>query len=77
MFGFGILTGLIVLPLIGAGFILSLQGDDEATRRNARWAALITTVLTFVLSLVAWSRFDIANPGFQLIEQKAWLGDTI
>ena len=36
MFGFGILTGLIVLPLIGAGFILSLQGDDEATRRNAR-----------------------------------------
>jgi NADH-quinone oxidoreductase subunit M len=77
MFGFGILTGLIVLPLIGAGFILSLQGDDEATRRNARWAALITTVLTFVLSLVTWSRFDIANPGFQLIEQKAWLGDTI
>jgi NADH-quinone oxidoreductase subunit M len=77
MFGFGILTGLIVLPLIGAGFILSLQGDDEATRRNARWAALMTTVLTFVLSLVAWGRFDIANPGFQLIEQKAWLGDTI
>ncbi len=77
MFGFGILTGLIVLPLVGAAFILSLQGDDEATKRNARWAALITTVLTFVLSLVAWGRFDIANPGFQLIEQKAWLGDTM
>jgi NADH-quinone oxidoreductase subunit M len=77
MFGFGILTGLIVLPLIGAAFILALRGDDEATRNNARWAALITTVLTFVLSLVAWARFDIANPGFQLIEQKTWLGDTI
>ncbi|MDB5546394.1 MAG: nuoM [Hyphomicrobiales bacterium] len=77
MFGFGILTGLIVLPLVGAAFILSLQGDDEATKRNARWAALITTVLTFVLSLVAWGRFDVANPGFQLIEQKAWLGDTM
>jgi NADH-quinone oxidoreductase subunit M len=77
MFGFGILTGLIVLPLVGAAFILALRGDDEATRRNARWAALITTVLTFVLSLVAWGRFDIANPGFQLIEQKNWLGDTI
>jgi NADH-quinone oxidoreductase subunit M len=76
MFGFGILTGLIVLPLIGAAFILALRGDDEATRNNARWAALITTVLTFVLSLVAWARFDIANPGFQLIEQKTWLGDT-
>ncbi len=77
MFGFGILTGLIVLPLVGAAFILALRGDDEATRRNARWAALITTFLTFALSLVAWGRFDIANPGFQLIEQKNWLGDTI
>jgi NADH-quinone oxidoreductase subunit M len=77
MFGFGILTGLIVLPLVGAAFILALRGDDEATKRNARWAALITTVLTFVLSLVAWGRFDIGNPGFQLIEQKAWLGDTM
>ena len=36
MFGFGILTGLILLPLIGAAFILILRGEDEATLRNAR-----------------------------------------
>jgi NADH-quinone oxidoreductase subunit M len=77
MFGFGILTGLIVLPLVGAAFILALRGDSAPVQNNARWAALTTTLATFVLSLVAWNRFDIANPGFQLLEQRAWLGDTI
>ncbi len=77
MFGFGILSGLILLPLVGAAFILALRGDDSATQRNARWAALITTLVTFGLSIVAWNRFDIANPGFQLLEQKTWLSETI
>ena len=77
MFGFGILSGLIFLPLVGAAFILALRGDGPATQGNARWAALITTFATFILSIVAWNRFDIANPAFQLIEQKTWLGETI
>ena len=77
MFGFGILSGLIVLPLIGAAFILILRGDDEATRRNARWAALTTTIITFILSLIAWGRFDTGVAGFQLIEAKPWFGSGI
>ncbi len=31
MFGFGILSCIVFLPLAGAGFILALRGDDEAT----------------------------------------------
>ncbi|MCB8820677.1 NADH-quinone oxidoreductase subunit M [Microvirga rosea] len=77
MLGFGILSGLLVLPLIGAAFILTLRGDSEAARANARWIALATTVLTFLLSLVAWSRFDSASSAFQLVESHAWLTDTI
>jgi NADH-quinone oxidoreductase subunit M len=77
MFGFGILSGLIALPLVGVAFLLILRGDSAPVQNNARWAALITTLATFILSLVAWNRFDIANPGFQLLEQKAWLGETI
>ncbi|NDA47088.1 MAG: NADH-quinone oxidoreductase subunit M, partial [Alphaproteobacteria bacterium] len=77
MFGFGILTGLILLPLIGAAFILILRGEDEATLRNARWAALWTTLITFVLSLFAWSLFDPASASFQLVESKSWLSSTI
>jgi NADH-quinone oxidoreductase subunit M len=46
-------------------------------RSNARWAALAATVATFLLSLVAWSRFDPATPAFQLVETHAWLAETI
>jgi NADH-quinone oxidoreductase subunit M len=77
MLGFGILSGLLVLPLVGAAFILTLQGESDAARSNARWAALATTVATFLLSLVAWSRFDIATPAFQLVESHTWLAATI
>jgi len=74
MFGFGILSGLIVLPIVGVIFILFLKGDDEATLRNARWAALIASIVTFILSLVAWSRYDSGTAAFQLLESRAWLG---
>ncbi len=77
MFGFGILSGLIFLPLVGAAFILSLRGESEAVLRNTRWAALLTTVATFLLSLYAWSLFDTSSAAFQLVEQKAWLGSGI
>ena len=77
MFGFGILTGLVVIPILGALFILVLRGDDEAARRNARWAALIATLVTFLLSLVVWGRFDTASTAFQFVEQRAWLGSGL
>ncbi len=77
MLGFGILSGLLVLPLVGAAFILTLRGDSEAARSNARWAALATTVATFILSLIAWGRFDTATANFQLVESHAWLTQTI
>ena len=77
MFGFGILTGLLVLPLVGAGFILMLRGNEHATLQNVRWTALLTTLVTFILSLVAWAQFDVGNAGFQLVEQKAWIGNGI
>ncbi len=77
MFGFGLLSGLLVVPLVGAGFILLQRGDDEATWRNARWAALSATLVTFILSLVAWNRFDTSSPAFQLVEQKDWFGNGL
>jgi NADH-quinone oxidoreductase subunit M len=77
MLGFGILSGLLVLPLVGAAFILTLRGDSEAARSNARWAALATTIATFLLSLVAWVRFDTATASFQLVESHVWLTETI
>lgn len=77
MGGFGILSGLLVLPLVGAAFILTLRGDEASVRSNARMAALITTIVTFALSLVAWGRFDPSSASFQLIESHPWITDTI
>ena len=77
MFGFGILTGLLLLPLVGAALILAARGDQASVESNARYIALATTVATFALACVAWYRFDPANPGFQLVETHAWVSDAI
>ncbi len=77
MFGLGILSGLTFLPLVGAAFILTQRDESAATLRNIRWAALLTTIVVFVLSLVVWSRFDVASAAFQLVEEKTWFGSGL
>ena len=77
MNGSFILSGMLAAPLIGALFILLLPGDSEAARRNARWIALFATLVAFALSLVAWSRFDASEPGFQLVEERDWFSHAI
>lgn len=72
-----ILSVVIFLPLVGALFILTLQGDDEAVKRNARWVALWTTLVTFAVSIFLLSGFDRAIPDFQFVENHPWLGGTI
>jgi NADH-quinone oxidoreductase subunit M len=74
MFGFGILSCIVFLPLAGAGFILALRGNDEATLENARRAALGTTLIVFLLSLYAYARFDPSSSAFQFVEEKGWFG---
>jgi NADH-quinone oxidoreductase subunit M len=71
-----VLSVTIFLPLVGALFVLALRGDDEATRRNARYVALWTTLATFFVSLALVYNFDRNNPGFQFVENYPWLGGT-
>jgi NADH-quinone oxidoreductase subunit M len=77
MFGFGILSGLTFLPLVGAAFLLTQRGEDEATLRNIRWATLLTTLATFALSLYVWMGFDPSNAAFQFVEEKNWFGSGL
>ncbi len=72
-----ILSVTTFLPLVGALFILAIQGEDEAAKRNARWVALWTTLVTFAVSLVLLWRFDAASAEFQLVEKRPWLGGAI
>ena len=72
-----ILTIVTFLPLVGALLLLFFPGRDEAAANVQRWVALVTTLATFVLTLFVWARFDPSNPGFQMVVNIPWIGDSI
>src|SRR5499427_9444888 len=72
-----ILSVVTFLPLVGALVIYLSRGDDEAARRNARWIALWTTLVTFAISLVLVARFDPGLTDFQFVEKASWLASGI
>ncbi len=72
-----ILSTVTFLPLVGALLILLIKDDSEASRRNIRNVALLTTIFVFILSLVVWAGFDNSNSGFQMVEQVDWMGGGI
>jgi NADH-quinone oxidoreductase subunit M len=72
-----VLSVTIFLPLVGALFIATMRAEDEAVKRNARWVALWTTLVTLAVSLVLVWRFDPSSPEFQFVERRPWLGGAI
>ena len=76
MISWPILSVVTFLPIVGAVFIALLR-DDEAGVRNARWVALWTTLVTFVISLFLIWRFDASSADFQFLEKHPWLGGAI
>lgn len=71
---FPLLSGTIFLPLVGALFILLfVSGGADTTARNAKAAALWTSLATFLLSIFMFQGFDPAQADFQLVEQVKWI----
>jgi NADH-quinone oxidoreductase subunit M len=68
-----ILSLVTFLPLVGAFFCLVVNGPKEAVDRNCRSAALITSLATFVISLILWARFDGTKASFQFEEKLDWV----
>ena len=50
-----------------------LRGDDAAAQKNAKWAALFATGVTFFISLFILAGFDPNDTGFQMVEEGEWL----
>jgi NADH-quinone oxidoreductase subunit M len=73
----GLLSAITFFPLVGVVIILMFARAGEMGDRMARQASLYTTLVTFGLTLYAWSAFDNAKPGFQFEENFAWLGGNI
>src|SRR3546814_1471727 len=61
-------------PLLGALAILVVpRGTEEEVARQSRWGALWVSLMTFLVSLVVWIKFDTHTPDFQFVEQVEWL----
>lgn len=66
-----LLTMMMVVPLLGAIIVAALPGDSA---RLAKPIALGASLVTLVLALMAWARFDTgATEQFQLAEVHPWI----
>jgi len=71
-----ILSIVTFLPLLGVLFIaLFVKGDDsrKGMIQAAQAIALITSLATFLVSLLILRDFDPSNTGFQFVEKYTWI----
>ncbi len=65
------LTAITLLPLAAALFIPAIPDKQGKT---VRWYALGVSLVEFALIIYTfWQNYDFQNPGFQLVENYAWI----
>ncbi len=67
---FPILSSLILLPTIGALFLLFSKDKESNT---GKYVALFTSSVNFFVSIYLWFLFDPTISNFQFIEDREWL----
>jgi NADH-quinone oxidoreductase subunit M len=71
MFDNNILSLAIWVPIFSGIAVLFTGGDRHA--HVARWVALVGSVLSFLVTLPLWTRFNRADGGFQFEEGYDWI----
>jgi NADH-quinone oxidoreductase subunit M len=66
----GLLGWVALLPLFGAALCMLVPRDEEAIQRGL---GLVTTVVTFIISLLILGGFDAGQAGFQMEVDKMWI----
>ena len=69
---FPILSSLILLPIVGALFLFFTK-DKEGNNLTAKYVALFTTVVNFLISIYLWISFDQSTSTFQFVEDRTWI----
>ena len=69
---FPILSSLILLPTIGSLFLFFTK-DKEGNNLTAKYVALFTSVVNFLISIYLWILFDQSTSDFQFIEDRTWI----
>ncbi len=67
---FPILSSLILLPSIGALFLLFSKDQSSNT---GKYVALFTSYVNFLISIYLWFLFDPNSSNFQFVEDREWL----
>ena len=73
---FPILSSLILLPTIGAIFILFAKSSN-AKYQSIKYVALFISLANFLLSLYLWYIFDKTSVDFQFLENREWLAGFV
>jgi len=66
-----LLSLVIWVPILGALLVLACNSDEKAPL--ARVLALVVSVVTFLLSLMLYTGFDVTTPEMQFVEKTAWI----
>ena len=67
---FGTLTVVTFFPLLGAILLLFVPKENKDA---IRWIAVVTSLITFLLSLIALSQFTPSFNGMQLVVRVPWI----
>jgi len=70
---FPILSSLILLPIIGALFLLFSKDSILKNYQTSKYVALFTSFANFIIAIYLWFLFDSSTSDFQFIEDKEWL----
>jgi len=69
---FPILSSLILLPTIGALFLFFTK-DKDGNNSTAKYVALFTSIVNFLISIYLWISFDQSVSDFQFVEDRTWI----
>ena len=72
---FPILSSLILLPSIGALFLLFSKDSEKSN--TIKYVGIFTSFVNFLISIYLWHLFDSSTSEFQFVEEKVWLKDFI
>ena len=67
----GLLSLAIWTPIFFGAVLLALGRDDQA--RTVRWLALLGSLVSFLVTLPLYSRFDVGTSAMQFVEKAPWI----
>ncbi|HIE25060.1 MAG TPA: NADH-quinone oxidoreductase subunit M [Anaerolineales bacterium] len=68
---FELLPNLVTFfPLVGVLILFFIKPEKK---RSLRWVALLTSLVTFGISLVLLGKFDASNPNLQMVTNLSWI----